>query len=392
VSKRRCDGVIPTLRRVKVVNVSGCAPNLVFLGKVPTNPASPPDVGWHMAAMLKNTWGLFKTAGANWLEDKAPRLGAAVSYYTIFAIPPLFVIVLFLVSLVVDQSKVQTLLFSEIGGLIGDKSSEALQGAMAAQSQHNKGLIASVIAIGTLVVTATGLFIELQDALNTIWGVKEKPGQGIMGFVKNRLLSFTMVIGIGFLLLVSLVVSTALSALNKYVSALVPGLDVLWTITNVVVSFAVITLLFAMIFKVLPDVKIRWRDVWVGAVTTAALFTIGKFALGMYIGKSSAVSAYGAAGSLVLVLLWVYYSAQILFFGAEVTEVYANRYGSHLEPASNAQWIHSEAQQKSKPAPSGKPRRSRRAELDGVPTADRRQRLMSDLRNEVESLRDLVER
>lgn len=346
--------------------------------------------------MLKNLWGLFKTAGANFFEDKAPRLGAAVSYYTVFAIPPLFVIVLFLVSLVVDEAKVQQLLFGEIGGLVGEQSANAIEGAMQAQSEHEKGVIASSIAAVTLFITATGLFIELQAALNTIWGVKEKSGQGIMGFIRNRVLSFAMVIGIGFLLLVSLMVSTALAALNKYVSTLVPGLDVLWTVTNVVVSFAVITLLFAMIFKVLPDVKVRWRDVWIGAFTTAVLFTIGKLALGLYIGKSTAVTAYGAAGSLVLVLLWVYYSAQILFFGAEVTEVYANRYGTDLVPKSNAEWIDPREHQKDGVTENRGEVRGRRreslGELETLPVADRHQRLISGIRSEVESLREIVRR
>ena len=178
----------------------------------------------------------------------------------------------------------------------------------------------------------------MQSDLNTIWGVEAKPGHGIWDFIKNRLLSFAIVVGIGFLLLVSLVVSAALSAAAKYFSALVPGLDVLWMIVNLAVSFGVITLLFAMIFKVLPDVRIAWREVWIGAAGTALLFTAGKFLLGLYLGKNATVSAYGAAGSLVLILLWVYYSAQILFFGAEFTQVYACRFGTRMEPKSHAQW------------------------------------------------------
>lgn len=336
---------------------------------------------------FKSIWNLLKTAGSNWVSDKAPRLGAALSYYTVFAIPPLFVIILFLVSLVIDPDKVQSLLFSEIGGLIGKNSAEAIQSAMTAQMQSNKGLFASIIAGATLLVTATGLFIELQDALNTIWGVKEKSGQGIKGFIKNRLLSFTMVVGIGFLLLVTLVVSAGLSALGKYMSGLVPGLDVLWMITNAVVSFAVVTLLFAMIFKVLPDVKVRWRDVWIGAIVTAALFTAGKFGLGLYIGRSSAVSAYGAAGSIVLILLWVYYSAQILFFGAEITEAYANRHGRRLEPASNAEWIIQPGESRT---PQGA--RSKQAAKAESRPKDRKEQLVANLRREVESLRELVGR
>lgn len=340
-----------------------------------------------MAFTVKSFWNLLKTAGSRWIEDKAPRLGAALSFYTVFAIPPLLIIVLFIVSLIIDPETVRTQMFAEVGGLVGEKSAQAIESAMAAQSQVNKGAMASAIAIITLLITTTGLFVELQDALNTVWGVESKPGQGILGFIRNRLLSFAMVVGIGFLLLVSLVISAGLSALNSYVGGLVPGLGVLWTITNAVVSFGVITILFAMIFKVLPDVKMAWRDVWIGAGTTALLFTAGKFLLGMYLGKNSAVSAYGAAGSLVLLLLWVYYSAQILFFGAEVTQVYANRFGARFELKKNARWVtgtqKGDAQMKRQSLPS--------AEHDLKPSA-RRTRLVADLRREVESLRELVER
>ncbi len=341
-----------------------------------------------MTLSLNEFWGLVKTSGNHWVDDKAPRLGAALSYYTVFAIPPLFVIILFIVSLVVDPERIQAMLFSEVGGLIGKQSAEAIQSAMTAQMQTNKGLVASIIAVATLVITATGLFIELQDALNSIWGVKAKSGQGIISFVRNRLLSFAMVVGIGFLLLVSLVVSAALSAFGKYVSGLVPGLDVLWMVTNAVVSFAVITVLFAMIFKVLPDVKVRWRDVWVGSATTALLFTGGKFLLGLYLARSTAVSAYGTAGSLVLILLWVYYSAQILFFGAEITEVYANRFGTHLEPTKNARWA-SEAD--NRPKARAKTERESRQDPD-LPPPRRRERLVFNLKKEVKSLRAVVER
>jgi membrane protein len=292
-----------------------------------------------MAANLRGFWQLIKTAGVHWMDDKAPRLGAALSYYTVFAIPPLFVIVLFIASLVFDPEQVRSQMRSEVGGLIGEKSAEALESAAAAQSKNQKGFWASAIAVVTLVVTATGLFVELQDALNTIWGVEAKPGQGVWGFIRHRLLSLAMVVGIGFLLLVSLIVSTALSAVGNYVSGFLPGMTVFGIIANLIVSFGVITVLFAMIFKVLPDVTIAWRDVWVGAAITALLFVLGKFLLGLYLGRNSTVTAYGAAGSLVIILIWVYYSAQILFFGAEVTQVYANRFGVRLEPSANARWV-----------------------------------------------------
>jgi membrane protein len=336
-----------------------------------------------MALNVKKFWGLMKSATSEWVDDEAPRLGAALSYYTVFAIPPLLVIVLFIVSLVFDAKEASSQLFAQVGGIIGEKSADAIQSAVTAQHQSNKGTMASIIALVTLFVTATGLFVELQAALNKVWGVEAKPGQGIWGFIKNRLLSFGMVVGIGFLLLVSLVVSAALAALGKYIGGLVPGMEAVWQIVNAVVSFAVITVLFAMVFKILPDVKIAWRDVWVGAVVTSFLFTMGKFLLGMYLGKSSAVSAYGAAGSIVLILLWVYYSSQILFFGAEIAQVYANRFGKHLEPKKNAQWIagvnakQEKLQEKTKKLPR--------------PIPNRRTLLMNSLKNEVDSLREVVE-
>jgi membrane protein len=291
-----------------------------------------------MASRVTAIWNLIKASVSAWSEDKAPSRGAALSYYTIFAMPPLFMIAIFMASLIFDPTSVQTQIFSEVGGVIGKKSAEAIQTAMSAQYQVNKGLFASAIAIVTLLVTTTGLFIELQDALNSIWGVEPKPKQGMTGFVRMRLLSFAMVVGIGFLLLVSLVVSAALAAFSKFLNELLPGVGVLSVVTSDLISFAVITVLFAMIFKVLPDVKIAWRDVWVGATVTSLLFTLGKFLLGWYLGRSTTISAYGAAGSVVLVLLWVYYSAQILFFGAEVTKVYANRFGARLEPSAYARW------------------------------------------------------
>ncbi|MDB6022547.1 MAG: Ribonuclease [Pedosphaera sp.] len=199
--------------------------------------------------------------------------------------------------------------------------------------------MASAIAIVTLLITATGVFMELQDALNLVWGVEENPGLGWRGFIKNRLLSFALIVGIGFLLLVSLLVSAGLEAAGKYFGGLLPGSVGSWRLVNTLVSFGVVTLLFALIFKVLPDVKITWRDVWIGAAITALLFTAGKFLIGMYLGRSTIVSAYGAAGSVVIVLLWVYYSAQILYFGAELTQAYACRFGQRIEPAKNAHWI-----------------------------------------------------
>jgi membrane protein len=288
---------------------------------------------------LKSIFKLLKASLQSWSQDNAARLGAALSYYTIFALPPLFIIIIFIASLVLDENAVRSGLLEQVGGLIGKNGSKAIASALSASNPQATGLLASMVAVATLILTATGLFIELQSDLNTIWHVEQKPGQGIWGFIKIRLLSFAMVIGIGFLLLVSLVVSTALAALAKYFTNLAPGLKVLWEIVNILVSFGVIAILFAMILKILPDIKIPWSKVWLGAALTSLLFTIGKSALGMYLGKNSTVTAYGAAGSLVLILLWVYYSGQILFLGAEFTKVFATRFGVHPEPKAHAQWI-----------------------------------------------------
>jgi membrane protein len=335
---------------------------------------------------LKAIWGLLKTTGKAWVKDKAARLGAALSYYTIFALPPLFVIVIFLASMLLDEHAVRSGLLEQVGGLIGKKGADAIESTLNASSPHAAGLFASGAAIVTLILTATGLFIELQDALNSIWRVEAVPGRGAWGFIQNRLLSFAMIVVIGFLLLVSLVVSAALAAVGKYFSSLVPGLNVLWSIVNLVVSLGVITVLFAMIFKVLPDVKIAWRDVWIGAALTSILFTLGKTLLGLYLGKNSAVTAYGAAGSLVLLLLWVYYSSQILFFGAEFTRVFANRFGVHLVPKRHARWVECEPTTPQPDGVQGKPQKksSKRRPLDTKTV------VLAELRQQVDHMRDLV--
>lgn len=331
---------------------------------------------------IKDAGRLFTAAGQAWMKDSAPRLGAALSYYTIFAISPLLVLVIFVTSLIFDRASVHDELFSQLREFIGAQAAETLQKVLTASAPKTQGIIASVIAGGTLLITSTGLFIELQSALNTIFGVEEKPGQGVRGFLLNRALSFAMVIVIGFLLLVSLALTAATEAISKYVGSPVPGMELFWTLINTGVAFVVVTLLFAMIFKVLPDVRIAWRDVWVGAAVTALLFTIGKYLLGLYLGRNTAVSAYGAAGSVVLVLLWVYYSAQILFFGAEVTQVYANRHGSRLQPKSYARWKPCE-----QPAALDPPdKAAHRVEAP----RDKRAELLGELRKEVDELRTIV--
>jgi membrane protein len=271
------------------------------------------------------------------LDTNTPRLGASLAYYTVFAIAPLFVIVLRISSVWFGQAAAQHELFGQLQGLVGKEGGKAIESIVtSAANQPAAGWWATVLAAVTLIVATTGVFVELQDALNTIWRVERNPGHGLIRFVKDRLLSFAMVVGIGFLLMVSLVLSAALAGVGNFMHSYLPAEHLLETSLNFTLSLGIITLLFAMIFKVLPDVKIAWRDVWVGGFITALLFNLGKFLLGFYLGRGSVTSAYGATGSLVIVLLWVYYSAQIMFFGAELTRVYADRLGSPLAAAKGA--------------------------------------------------------
>ncbi|MBG1262275.1 YihY/virulence factor BrkB family protein [Nostoc commune] len=286
----------------------------------------------NLQAILK----LFQETFKEWSEDKASRLAAALAYYTIFSIAPLLIIVIAIAGAVFGEEAARGQIVGQIQGLVGPDGAEFIQTAIQNANKPKTGAIASIISVVVLLVGATGLFTELQDSLNTIWEVKPKPGRAISNIIRLRVLSFAMVIGIGFLLLVSLVISTVLAALVTYFSNLIPGVDFLWQFLNFVISFAITTVLFGLIFKVLPDVEIGWSDVLIGAMLTSFLFSIGRFLLGQYLGNGSFGSAYGAAGSLVVILAWVNYAAQILFFGAEFTQVYARRYGSGITPTKDA--------------------------------------------------------
>lgn len=320
---------------------------------------------------LKTVWDLLKQTGLEWMEDKVPRLGAALAFYSVLSLAPLLVIAIAIAGLVFGEEAARGQVVEQMGGLVGKQGAEAIQTMIANARKPESGIIAAVIGVASLLFAATGVFGELHDAMNTIWEVQPKPGGGVMGFIKDRFLSFTMVLGIAFLLLVSLVLTTALAATGKYLSSLVPFAAVM-QVLNFVISFAVITLLFAMMFKLLPDVKIGWSDVWIGAVITGLLFTLGKLLIGLYLGHSSIGSAYGAAGSFVVLLVWVYYSSQILFFGAEFTQVYADKYGSRIVAAEGAEPVTDEARAKQgiprtdKPRaepPEAKPRRQEEAKL-----------------------------
>jgi membrane protein len=274
--------------------------------------------------------GMIKEAFKDWNEDNAPRLGAALSYYTIFSIAPLLLISIAVAGLVFGQEAAQGRIVAQIQGLIGREAAEGVQAMIENARKPEQGILATVFGAGMLLFGAGGAFNELRATLDVIWEIPPRKGGGIKALLRERLMSFGMVLVVGFLLLVSLVVSAGISLLE--VKGEFRGSGVVLQVVNNLVSLGVITVLFALIFKYLPDAHppIAWKDIWIGAFITAGLFTLGKFGIGLYLGRSSVGSAYGAAGSLVLLLIWVYYSAQILFFGAELTQVHARRHGSRL--------------------------------------------------------------
>ncbi len=279
---------------------------------------------------------LLRETFREWREDGATRLAAALAYYTTFSLAPLLVLIIAIAGLAGGREAAQTQTMAQVEDLLGAEGREFVQEMIESASQPETGLLATFIGAVTLLFGALGVFGELQNSLNTIWEVKPKPAEnwldGVKRFVLRRLLSFTMVLGIGFLLLASLVVSAALSALGEYIGSRWPMADFSLGLINFTISFLVITLLFAMIFKFLPEIKIPWKDVWLGAAVTSAFFSLGKFLIGLYLGRSEVGNTFGAAGSLAILLIWIYYSAQILFFGAEFTQVYSNRYGSKIVP------------------------------------------------------------
>jgi membrane protein len=289
-------------------------------------------------SLVGNASSLLKQTFQEWLQDKAPQLGAALAYYTVFSLAPLILILLAIVGFLFrdDPAGAWNKITQQMSYFLDPSALQVVQNIAQKASQPGKTVIATVIGVALALFGASGVFGQLQDALNTIWGVKAKPGTGIWGFLRARFLSFAMVAGICFLLLVSLAIEALLKGFSHYVQSVVPGGIVIALTVYLVFDFAVVVLLFAMIFKFLPDVKIQWRDVWIGAVMTAIFFGIGKWALGLYLSSGAAGSAYGAASSLITLLLWVYYSSQILLFGAEFTQVYADRAGRGVEPSEYA--------------------------------------------------------
>ena len=285
-----------------------------------------------------NAFSLLKQTFQEWLQDKAPQLGAALAYYTVFSLAPLILVLLAIVGVIFrdDPAGAWDKITQQMSYFLDPSAVQVVQSIAQKASQPGKSTVATIIGIALALFGASGVFGQLQDSLNTIWGVKAKPGRGIWGFLRSRFLSFAMVAGICFLLLVSLVIEALLKGFSHYVQSVLPGGIAIALTVYLIFDFAVVVLLFAMIFKFLPDVEIQWRDVWIGAVMTAILFGIGKWLLGFYLGSGTAASAYGAASSLITLLLWVYYSSQILLFGAEFTQVYAARAGRAFKPSEYA--------------------------------------------------------
>ena len=280
---------------------------------------------------------LFKEAAYDWVDDGAMRLSSSLAYYAIFSLAPLIVMVVSIAGIVFGEEAARGELSQQIATLAGRGAGEAIQAAVQSSGAHQaSGVLATVVGTGLLLFGASTVFAELKDTLNTVWGVVVKPGRPFLTLVHDRFFSFSIVLAVGFLLLISLVLSVVLGAVGIYMSGRIQLPPVVWQTWDFVLSFVVVSGLFAMIFKLLPNVRLRWRDVWLGSVATAFLFTLGKFLIGYYLATSSVASTFGAAGSVVVVLVWIYYSSCILFFGAELTKGYARRFGSGIVPNSHA--------------------------------------------------------
>ena len=300
------------------------------------------------SSFFGNAFGLLKQTGQEFLEDKAPQLGAALAYYTVFSLAPLILVLVAVVGIIFrdNPAGAREKITQQMSYFLDPSAVQVVQNIAQQASQPGKSTMATVIGIALALLGASGVFGQLQDALNTIWDVKAKPGGGIWDFLRKRFLSFGMVGGICFLLLVSLTLESLLKAFSQYVQSVLPGGLIVAMSVYLVFDLAVIVLLFAMIFKFLPDAEIEWRDVWVGAIMTAILFGIGKWVLGLYLGSGAAGSAYGPASSLITLLLWVYYSSQILLFGAEFTQVYADQAGREVKPDAYAVRVETKEVQK----------------------------------------------
>jgi len=276
---------------------------------------------------MAKAWNLIKITVDEWQQDEAPRMGASLAYYALFSLAPLLVIVIFVIGFVYKGDTVGHI-ERQVESLVGADAAKTIAVAIHNAGAFGHGIIATVVSLVVLGLGATGVFSELHTAMNKIWKVRRSQDGFVLGLLKDKFASFTMVLAIAFLLLISMMISAVLSAVTAYFSYLLPGADFLWHIVDLIVSFGVVTMLFALLFRYVPDERVTWRDVWIGAAATALLFDLGKFLIGFYIGKSSVGSIFGAAGSVVVILSWVYYSSQLIFLGAEFTHVYAKHCGS----------------------------------------------------------------
>ena len=278
---------------------------------------------------IKHIFSMFRKAAVAWMDDFAPSMGAAISYYTVFSLAPLLVIVIAVAGAVFGREAVTGQIVAQLSGLIGKDGAQVVQGLVASASDTNKGLVAGLISVVILLIGATTVFAELQSALDRIWHVPvENKPQGIRALLRTRLVSFGLILGVAFLLMVSLSVSAGIAAFGSWAGGLMPGWELLLQVLNMAIGVSISTLLFAMIYKLMPSTHIAWRDVWIGAGVTAVLFEVGKLLIGLYLGKSGVTESFAAAGSLVVLLAWVYYAAQVFLLGAEFTKVYADEHGS----------------------------------------------------------------
>lgn len=291
-------------------------------------------------SFFSDLWIIVRDSFNGFLDDRCLKLSAALAYYTVFSLAPLLVLIISLMSIFLGEEAIQGQIFSQINGLVGNEAAKQIQDMIKSVGLSGKTNTALAIGIITLIIGATSIFVEIQDSVNLIWRVKAKPKRGWLKLIKDRLLSSSLVVSLGFLLLVSLVVNGLILALSDIITRYIPGIGfILITTLNFVISTAVVTTLFAIIFKVLPDAKIAWRDVRWGAFFTALLFMLGRYLIGLYIETTSTSSTYGAAGSLIVILTWIYYTSAILYFGAEFTQAYANHLGIKIEPADYAVYV-----------------------------------------------------
>jgi len=293
-----------------------------------------------MLPSIKKLFGFLREVGSNFVSNKALKFSASLAYYTVFSIAPFLAIVISVSSLFYGRQAIQGELYPQIKGLVGNQAAMQIQDMITKIHIAGNSYLATVVSLIVLIIGATGIFTEIQDSINTIWGLKSKPSKGFIRFLVNRLISFSLIVSLGFLLMVSLLLNTLVDAFSQQLLKRLPeGAVSLVAVLNNCIMFALITLLFGIIFKVLPDARVKWKTVLAGSLVTAALFMMGKFIISYYIGRSNLGIIYGTAGSIIIVMLWVYYSAVILYFGAEFTMTYAKHYGTEIVPNDYAVWV-----------------------------------------------------